>query len=307
MPERVPDGRGVGRRADRVASYPDAMRSTAAIACVAALAASVHADILHNNGPIITNPTGGTGSIAGLPISQADGFMVPGSTFLFSTTGVAASFATSTAAADNFVVPAGGWDLDSVTLFAFQTSQTTPSVHTIRVNLWTEAPYSAGSPGPVPDPLPVPLLMESLVLDAGEGTFVCHRQSPSGTSSVRPVFSYTVSLDGLPNGGVLGEGEYWLQFSFEGASSPSANVFMPLVTPRTAVTGHNARLLNSIDGSSQGPRVWFEGREGFVEGVSEGRAYELPFILQGTPVPGPAGAGVLVMLAAAGIRRRRVV
>ena len=45
-------------------------------------------DLLYTNGPFITNPTGGTGSIAGLPISNADGFTVPGSTFNFSTTGV---------------------------------------------------------------------------------------------------------------------------------------------------------------------------------------------------------------------------
>jgi hypothetical protein len=252
---------------------------------VAALGAS--ADVLHSNGPIITNPTGGTGNIAGLPISNADGFMVPGSTFVFSTTGVAATHATSTAAAENFVVPAdsGGWDLSTVTLYAFQTSQTTPTIQNIRINLWTAAPYSAGSPGPLPEPLPAPVLAEPLVLSAGPGTFICHRQSATSTSTVRPVFAYTVSLDGLPNGGVLPPGEYWLEWSFEGALSPSANVFMPLVSPRTAVTGHNARLLNSIDGSSGGPRVWFEGREGYVAGQAEGRAYELPFELQGTVLP----------------------
>lgn len=261
-----------------------------------AMTAAARADVLFDNGPIITNPTGGTGPIAGLPISQADGFMIPGNPFLFSTTGAAATFATSTAAADNFVVPAGGWDLDSVTLFAFQTSQTTPTVHTIRINLWTAAPFSAGSPPPVPDPLPHPLLAEPLVLDAGEGTFVCHRESPNGTSTVRPVFSYTVSLDALPDAGVLAPGEYWLEFSFDGASSPSQNVFTPLVTPRDDAFDLNARLLNSIDGSAGGPRVWFEGREGFVPNVSDGRPYALPFILNGTPVPAPGAAGASLAL-----------
>jgi hypothetical protein len=32
--------------------------------------------------------------------------------------------------------------------------------------------------------------------------------------------------------------------------------------------------------------VWFEGREGYVAGVQEGRAYELPFMLEGTSGPG---------------------
>ncbi|MEX2218687.1 MAG: GC-type dockerin domain-anchored protein [Phycisphaerales bacterium] len=248
------------------------------------------ADVLHSSGPIITNPTGGTGAIAGQPISQADPFTIPGSSFNFSTTGVAATHATSTAAADDFTIPStvGGWNLDAVTLYAFQTSQTTATIHTIRVNLWTAPPYSANSPPPVPNPLPQPVLVESLVLPAGPGTFVCHRQSASSTSSVRPVFAYTVSLNGLPDGGYVPQGTYWLQWSFDGAASPSANVFMPLVSPRTAVTGHNARLLNSLDGSSTGERVWFEGREGYVEGQAEGRAYALPFELHGTALPPPS-------------------
>ena len=240
-------------------------------------AAPALAQPLHSNGPIVTNPTGGTGAIAGLPISQADPFNVPGSSFNFSTTGVAATHATNTAAADDFHVPAsaGGWDLHAVTLYAFQTSQTTPTIVNVRINLWTAAPYSANSPGPLPDPLPQPVLAQPLVISAGAGTFLCHRQSTTSTGTLRPVFTYTIPLDGLPNGGSLPPGEYWLEWSFEGALSPSANVFMPLVTPRTAVTGHNARLYNSITGTGS-ERSWFEGREGYVEGQAEGRAYELP-------------------------------
>lgn len=261
------------------------------------------ADILFDNGPFVTNPTGGTGQIAGLPISQSEGFTIPGSSFIYSTTGVSASYADNTKVAEDFVVPAGGWDLDSVTLFAFQTSQTTATVHTIRINLWTATPYSAGSPPPVPDPLPQPVLAEPLVLSAGPGTFVCHRQSPSGTSTVRPVFAYTVSLDGLPNGGLLSEGTYWLEWSFEGAASPSPRCFTPLVTPRASAFNLNARLFNSIDGSAGGPREWFEGREGYSPPASEGRPYALPFVLTGTVVPEPAA--VLLVLAGAALARRR--
>jgi hypothetical protein len=245
-------------------------------------------DVLYSNGPVVTNPTGGTGAIAGLPISSSDGYTIPGQTFIFSTTGVAATFADATAAADDFVVPVGvTWALDSVTLCAYQSSQTTPTITAVHINLWTAAPFSADSPPPVPNPLPQPVLAADLVLPAGPGTFVAHRESPSGTSSVRPVFAYTVSLAGLPNGGKLGPGTYWLQWSFEGASSPSHTVYMPLVSPRTAVTGWNARLLNTLDGSSTGERVWFEGREGYVAGVQDGRAYALPFELNGTAIAEP--------------------
>jgi hypothetical protein len=264
-------------------------RATRILAIAATLAicgSPLSADVLFTNGPIVTNPTGGTGSILGLPISTADPFTIPGQTFLFSTTGVAATHATDTSAADNFVVPAGvqGWDLDAVTLYAFQTSQTLPTIHTIRINLWTQAPYSQNSPPPVPDPLPTPVLAQSLVLPAGTGTFVCHRQSATSTGTVRPVFAYTVPLDGLPDGGRLPPGEYWLEWQFEGELTPSANVFQPLVSPRESAFDHNARLRNSLDGSSGGERVWFEGREGYVAGVADGRAYGLPFELHGTVI-----------------------
>ncbi|MBI1189339.1 MAG: hypothetical protein GC200_01475 [Tepidisphaera sp.] len=267
----------------------------AAAAIFAACASLANAsDLLYSNGPIITNPTGGTGSIAGLPISNADGYMVPGSTFLFSTTGIGETIAANVAVAEDFTVPDtdGAWQLDSLTIYAFQSSQTTPTATTVKVNLWTAAPYSPDSPPPLPETIPQPVLAQALVLPAGPGTFVCHRESPTSTSTVRPVFAYTVSLHDLPNGGRLGPGTYWIQWSIDGASSPSQNVFTPLVSPRTSRTGHNARLLNSIDGSSTGPRVWFEGREGFVSGVTEGRAYELPFELHGSVVGAPCDPDV---------------
>ncbi len=253
---------------------PVALLYVGTVACVA--------DVLYDNGPIVTNPAGGTGLIAGQPISQADSFTAPGSTFLFSTTGVGATVLDGTAVAEDFTVPAGGWDLDYLTIYAFQTSQTTPTVQRVRVNLWTAAPFSAGSPPPVPDPLPTPVLATALDLPSGSGIFVCHRQGATTTSTERPVFAYRVPLEGLPNGGRLGPGTYWIEWSGEGATAPSQRVFTPLVSPRAVVTTHNARLLNSIDGSAGGPRIWFEGREGFVAGVSDGRAYSLPFVLEGS-------------------------
>jgi hypothetical protein len=249
---------------------------------LAALAAAAHADVLYDNGPIITNPTGGTGSIAGQPISNADSYTIPGNPLVFSTTGVNATYVRDTKVAEDFVVPEPGWDLDAVTLYGMQTSQTTPTVTTIYINLWTEVPYSDNSPPPLPDPLPQPVLVKSLELPAGEGVFVAHRQGPSTTSTVRPIFAYTVSLDGLPNEGRLEPGTYWLEWTYVGAPTPSNQVSIPLVSPRTAVENHNARVYNSIDGSANGPRSWFEGREGYSEGVSEGRAYALPFVLHGT-------------------------
>jgi len=268
---------------------------------MAAVAAS--GELLYDNGPIITNPTGGTGNIAGLPISNPDSFTIPGSSLLYYTTGTGVSRAYDTAVAEDFTVPEGGWQLDTLTVYAFQSGWTTPSAQRIYVNIWDATPYSAGSPGTLPDPLPQPLMAAELDLAAGDGTFVCHRQgSATATSTTRPVFSYTVPLAGLPNGGALEAGTYWIQWSIAGATSPTALIYTPLVSPRTAVSGWNARLYNSLTGSSTGPRDWFEGREGYVAGVQDGRAYELPFQLNGSVLPEPAS---LALIALAVLARRR--
>ncbi len=252
--------------------------------CIAAVNSTALAQtLLHSNGTFVTNPTGGTNAIAGLPISRADGFNVPGSTFLFSTTGVNATNNIGTWLAEDFTVPEGQvWTIETLTFYAFQTSQTTPTVTSIRVNLWDAAPYSPTSPGPVPDPLPEPLLSAPLELIPVAGPLVAHRQSPSSSSTVRPVFPYTVTLPSGDSAVTLGAGTYWVQFNFTGASSPSPNVFTPLISPRDQVAVHNCRLLNSIDGSSSGPRIWFEGREGFVAGQADGRAYSVAFEVRGS-------------------------
>ena len=117
------------------------------------------------------------------------------------------------------------------------------------------------------------------------------------------MFSYTVSLNDLPNGGVLAPGTYWLEWTFIGASTPTPRVYVPLVSPRTAAVNLNARLFNSIDGSSTGPRVWFEGREGYLPPNAEGRPYALPFILNGV-APEPATLSLLLAGGLLLLRRR---
>ncbi|MGF1634344.1 MAG: hypothetical protein ACFCVE_10885 [Phycisphaerae bacterium] len=259
------------------------------------------AGTLFTNGPVVTDPTGGTGPVAGLPISQADPFPF-GPGLVATTSGVGATQSLGGAAADNFTVPAPGWDLESLTLYAFRNNVSTPFVDSIHINLWTQAPYSAASPGSVPSPLPVPLLAQPLVVPAGEGTLVAYRQGTGTDSAARPIFAYTVSLAGLPNGGELPAGEYWLEFSFKDDDAPGSNIFTPLVSPREAAFDYNARQLAVPFFGS--PVVWFEGREGYQNEANPGRAYALPFELGGTVVPEPALLG-LVPAGVLSMRRRR--
>jgi len=263
----------------------------AAFALLAAGSFTQAQQVLWDNGPIVTNPTGGTIGIAGLPISNADGFTIPGQSFTFSTTGVGGSYLYDNALADDFTIPPGEtWELGSVKLFAFRSTTTVPAITAVKINLWTAPPFNQFSPLPLPSELPTPVLAQALIVPVVQGPLSCHRQSVTSTTTNRPVYEYVVDLSGLGASGELGAGTYWLEFAFvnESLALPQ-NLLVPLVTPRTAVTGHNARLYNALDGQPASPRAWFEGREGYVAGVTEGRAYELPFVLSGTRTGGCAG------------------
>jgi len=149
------------------------------------------------------------------------------------------------------------------------------------------------------------VLVSDLSMPAGSGTFVAHRESPTGTATNRPVFAYTVSLDGLPNSGHVDPGTYWLEWSFGNSNAPTSFVFTPLVTPRTITDDWNARLYNTLTGNPADPRAWFEGREGYLSETVPGRAYELPFVLNGTQLPEPGAMGLVgLMMLTIGRRRR---
>lgn len=278
--------------------------SLAALLC----ATPAFAATLYSNGTLVTSPNGGTGNIAGQALSRADPYPLPGSSLTATTTGVGAGKLIGAAAADDFYVPNGNWDIDAITVYGFQTYPTSATtfgqtVTKIYLNLWNTTPYTAESPDlPPGTPIPQPLLSAPLEFDVtGQGTFVAHRVSGTSTNTVRPIYSWTVSAEGLPNNGRLDPGHYWLDFSIEGVGPQTNNVFVPLVSPRDQRTEHNARLYNVPFAGS--PFSWFEGREGFSAALNEpGRAYSLPFELHGTPEPTSltflAGAGVLM-------RRRR--
>lgn len=284
------------------------------------IAAPLSAATLFNNGTIITNPTGGTGTIAGQPISQPQ--LVPNSSVPSTIPGISATAALGIKVAEDFSVPAGQtWDVDTLTVYAWQTSSAgaspAPTVTSINVNLWNSAPFDALSPAPRPEPLPQPVLPTALSLPVVSSQFVAFRQSgTTGTSTAsRPIFAYTVSLEGLPNGGVFSPGTYWLEWSMLGnvvaGNTSATQVVAAIATPReSAPHGLNARqyALGNING--QALTTWFEAREIRYElqGTTNVGFFDqpiaLPFELNGTVVPEPTSLA-LFSLVVPMLRRRR--
>lgn len=281
-------------------------------------AGSAAAGVLWDNGGFVTNPTGGAGAIAGLPISSPE--LVPNSSVPSRTTGISATAEFGIRVAEDFTVPAGStWDLDTLRVYGFQQSLVGPTVTAVKINLWTSAPFDALSPAPRPSPLPQPVLAQAFTATVTGSELVGYRQLSTGTtSSTRTVYGYDVSLDGLPNGGGLAAGTYWLEWSMVGVvngSQSQTQVVVPLVTPRDSAPGLNARQFApaNINGDGVLVTTWFESREVRFElqnvngtpthvGMFD-QAMALPFVLGGTSVavpepgvPGVMGAAALLLL-----------
>lgn len=244
---------------------------------------SLATDLLFSNGPLITDPAGGTASIAGLPISQTEAGTSIGRT---------ARAALGHALADDFFIPAPGWQIEKATFYVYLSGQNlthptaadNPVTH-VRVNLWTDVPFSAGSPGTLPDPLPHPLFETAVDLPVIEAEFIGHRTASTSTASIRPMFAITVSLEDLPNNGNLTAGDYWLEWAYLG-DNPNAFFNTPLATPRAEAFNLNARQFNVFDATNV--VAWFEARDGFTP-TNPGLAMAFPFELYGRVVPEPRG------------------
>ena len=102
-----------------------------------ALTPDVPEAVLYDNGPLITHPTGGAGGAAASALQTAAGLTV---------FGFANSISGGFRIADDFTVPAGGWGLQTVRLFNYQTgSGNTSTINNINLQIWNGVPNAAGS------------------------------------------------------------------------------------------------------------------------------------------------------------------
>lgn len=93
--------------------------------------------LLFDNGPLVTHVGGGAGG--------ADASRLQNSSLLMTTIGFTASTAGAFRIADDFTVPAGGWNVAQVTFFGYQTNSTTTSTFTdCRYQIWNGAPNGGG-------------------------------------------------------------------------------------------------------------------------------------------------------------------
>jgi hypothetical protein len=95
------------------------------------------AAVLYDNGPQVTHPGGGAGGADASAVQTGLGN---------STYGFGHAVSSGFRVADDFTVPAGGWNVASITFFAYQTGSTTAStINAVNVRIWDGPPNAGGT------------------------------------------------------------------------------------------------------------------------------------------------------------------
>jgi hypothetical protein len=249
------------------------MKRLAIIALGAALAGSASAQLFNN----------GTGRGALEPLGMGTNVRPEGGWFSRLQGNQSTFGATSTGAfylADDFTVTGPGWNITGASVFGYQTNATTVVINDATVAIWDKT-GAGGNPGN---------LLHVGTFTGASFTDI-YRVTSTTTDTARRVQQANVSFSNV----TLNPGEYWLVFQF--AVGGTGAFFTPQITTpgQTQATGStNGLQFNANTG------VWTQ----LVDSGS-GTPYDVPFVLQGAPVPEPATMAALGLGALAVMRRRR--
>ena len=228
-------------------------------------AGSASAYLLYDNGPLVTHPGGGNG---GADASVLD------TTIGLSLFGFGHQWQLGYSMADDFEVGAGGWQIDSMNFYAYQTNSGNNSTITgVYVQIWDGSPDDPSS---------------SVVW----GDLVTNRLANTGWMNAYRVTDYDMMGTARPImeneatiGTTLDAGTYWVEWSSDGTLS-SGPWAPPVSIPGETTTGNG---LQNLAG------VWGPALDGtYPQG--------LPFLVHGIPTPGVLP---LLLLGIGWTRRRR--
>ena len=229
------------------------------------LVGSASAVNLWDNGPLITHPGGGAGG-ADFSMLQTD--------LAMNTLGFGHQFASDIHIADDFEVGAGGWNIDSIDFFAYQTNSGNQSTITgLYVRIWDGSPDDGGS-NVVWGDLTTNLMVSTAWANMYRGSAL--------DATNRPVMQSQAAI-----GTQLAAGTYWLEWMSDGtgASGPWAP---PISILGQTTTGNGLQYYLSAWGPANDSGTLTQ--QGF------------PFLIDGSVVPAP---GALALLGLAGLARRR--
>jgi len=205
--------------------------------------------LLYDNGPLVTQPGGGAGGADLSELQTALGL---------TTLGAGHQFALGYSVSDDFEVPAGGWQIDTITFFAYQTGLTTSSTVTgVYAQIWDGESDVGGS-----------IVWGDLttnLMDTTQWSNIYRATDSDPNNTDRPIMA-TVAMVNT----TLTPGTYWVEWTTDGTlgSGPWA----PPISILGETTTGNAK--QNLAGA------WQE----LVDGGT-GTAQGLPFIIDGEVVP----------------------
>ena len=240
-----------------------------AIAALGLITAPVGADLLWDNGPLITTPGGGFG---GADVSELQTLL--GGNVL----GYGHQFSAGFRIADDFTVGAGGWHIDAVIFYAYQTGGGIPSTITsVNMNIWDGRPGDGGE---------VVVGTGTMASTSWSGIYRATDADPLGNSRAIMAQVVTVNVD-------LAPGTYWFDWQSDG--SASSGPWAPPVTFDGA--GGSGNGLQSLDNGGTWNPVIDSGTGAWPD--------DFPFIVDGRVIPGPAGLMLFAVGGLVATRRRR--
>ncbi len=204
--------------------------------------------VLYDNGPLVNSPGTGAGGADESQLQTALGM---------NSLGAGHQFSLGYWVADDFTVPAGGWQVDTITFFAYQTNSTTTSTITgVYVQIFNGDPSAGGT--------------------VVWGDTTTNRMASTGWSNIYRVTDTTSGATNRPVmasvatiGTTLTPGTYWVAWSTDG--SLTSGPWAPPVTITGQTTTGNAVQLTT---------AWAA-----LTDTGTATPQGLPFVIDGTAVP----------------------
>lgn len=189
--------------------------------------ALIPTDLLYDNGSFV--------NCTGCGVGGANESVLQDLSLGMNTLGFGHQVSTGYRVADEFTITdAQGWEIDTITFYAYQTGSTTASTITaVNLRIWDGIPGAGGT---------VVWGNTTTNLLSGTGWASAYRvsQTTSGVNTERPIMANIVDLGGL----LLAPGTYWLDWQADGtlASGPWA---VPITINGQATTGNGRQYTGS--------------------------------------------------------------
>lgn len=183
---------------------------------------------LYDNGPLVTST--GTG------IGGADESVLQNNTLSMTSLGTAHQSSANLRVADDFTVPAEGWNISSIDFFAYQTNQTASTITSINLRIWDGIPADPGSQIIFGD------TSTNILSSTSNSGILRVDESSQGNDNTRQIARSQTNVNIT-----LEPGTYWLDWQSDG--SGGSGPFVPHITITGQDTTGNA-LLSTNNGVS---------------------------------------------------------